>query len=596
MDPLFPEIQDDLSGLTDEELTSLIQEHRDAAVLIDDEDEKFTAGRTAEQIMAEYDRGIDQAKKLVLEQNSRVEAAETYSAEKSKRTSAFSELFAEPEEVITDEDPGDQDTPLEVVAEEEPAPDDGDDEGSGDEEESVVEERELVLADAAPPEPVRMRRSAPMPSPERLPVQMADEGATAALLPFGPMARSNAEPFDPSSLAAAMQDAMRSVQHIPKSPHGGGYRQGGHAVPVARAEIPYSDDRTLTNDRASDAEKLAEVIVASVPGGIGRYSLAASGGLCAPPTPFYGMVNFATEAEPVWDALPKFRAVRGAVSIPESTYIADITTAISNISADDDALGGTFATKSCQDMDCADYTDTAVQILAHCREFGNLNAISWPERIRHENELTMAALSRTSETFMLDRLKALSINVTNGAETLSAYVYVVDAIVKAKFGIMGRFRMPRGARFAAYLPYWFADMLSLDTVQTIDGNRFRSQGELIAYLRDLGIDPVFYLDSPTTGTTQLPDSAQTAAAIDGLPNEVQWALHPQGAFIGLDMGTLELGIVRDSTLNHVNDFEIFGERFRNVARVAPAQSALWVTSDICPVGQFPPAGTARTCE
>ena len=54
MDPLFPEIQDDLSGLTDEELTSLIQEHRDAAVLIDDEDEKFTAGRTAEQIMAEY--------------------------------------------------------------------------------------------------------------------------------------------------------------------------------------------------------------------------------------------------------------------------------------------------------------------------------------------------------------------------------------------------------------------------------------------------------------------------------------------------------------------------------------------------------------
>ena len=33
------------------------------------------------------------------------------------------------------------------------------------------------------------------------------------------------------------------------------------------------------------------------------------------------------------------------------------------------------------------------------------------------------------------------------------------------------------------------------------------------------------------GDDQLPDSAQTAAAIDGFPNTVQWAIHPQGAFL-----------------------------------------------------------------
>jgi hypothetical protein len=393
-----------------------------------------------------------------------------------------------------------------------------------------------------------------------------------------------------------MQEGMRSLQHIPKSPTGGGYRSGGTAVPIARADFSFPEDRTLGTDPVSNAEKLAEVLVASIPGGIGQYSLTASGGLCAPATPFYNMVNFATDAEPVWDALPKFRAVRGSVSIPESTYIADITTAISSISEANDALGGTFATKSCQDMDCAEYTTTAVQILAHCREYGNLNAISWPERISHENELTMAALARTSETFMLDRIKALSVNVTNGAETLSALIYLVDAIVKAKFGIMGRFRMPRGSRFAAYIPSWVPDMLALDTVQTNDGNRFRSKDELVGYLGSLGIDPVFYIDSPSDGTTQLPDASQAAAALDALPDNVQWAIHPQGAFIGLDMGSLELGVVRDSTLNSTNDFQIFGERFRNIARVAPAQSAYWVTSDLCAIGQFPPAGTARTCD
>jgi hypothetical protein len=61
------------------------------------------------------------------------------------------------------------------------------------------------------------------------------------------------------------------------------------------------------------------------------------------------------------------------------------------------------------------------------------------------------------------------------------------------------------------------------------------------------------------------------------------------------MGTLELGIVRDSTLNSTNDFQVFGERFRNAALIAPAQAGMWVTTTYCAQGSFPPAGTARTC-
>jgi hypothetical protein len=308
------------------------------------------------------------------------------------------------------------------------------------------------------------------------------------------------------------------------------------------------------------------------------------------------MPNFGTEAEPVWDALPVFRAARGGVNVPDATYIGDIETAISSISEADDALGGTFATKSCQDLTCPDYTEVAVQILAHCRQYGNLNARAWPEKIAHENALTMQALSRTSEDFMLERIKALSVNVTNGAETLGALIYLVDAIVKAAFGIRGRLRMPAGSRFRALLPDYALDLLVLDNIQT-QFDRFRSRGEIDAYLRSVGIDPVYYIDGNfAAGDDQLPDAAQTAAAIDGFPNELQWALYPEGAFLGIDSGVLELGIVRDSTLNSTNDFQVFGERFRNVARLAPAQACYWVTTDWCPVGSFPPAGTARTCE
>ncbi len=329
-------------------------------------------------------------------------------------------------------------------------------------------------------------------------------------------------------------------------------------------------------------------------GTMSQEALTASGGICAPSTPFYGQVNFGTEAEPVWDSLPVFQAARGGVNVPTSTYIADITTAISSISEANDAAGGTFATKSCQALDCPAYTETFVNIFAHCREYGNLNARTWPEKIAHENALTMQALARTSETFMLDRIKALSIAVSNGATTLGSLIYVVEAIVEAKFGIMGRFRMPRNARFKALLPYWVPDMLALDTINT-QFDRYKSEESLVAYLRGLGIDPVFYLDSPSTGTTQLPDSAQTAAAIDELPAVVEWGIHPDGAFLGIDSGSLELGIVRDSTLNSTNDFQVFGERFRNLVRLAPAQSAFWVVTTYCANGNFPPAGTSIDC-
>ena len=144
------------------------------------------------------------------------------------------------------------------------------------------------------------------------------------------------------------------------------------------------------------------------------------------------------------------------------------------------------------------------------------------------------------------------------------------------------------------MPYWVPDILVLDNVST-QFDRFRDADSIVAYLRSVGIDPVFYLDTPTTGTTQLPDSAQTAAAIDSTPANFQWAFYPDGAFLGIDSGSLELGIVRDSTLNETNDFQVFGERFRNLVRLAPAQAAYWITTTYCSQGSFPPAGTARSC-
>ena len=67
------------------------------------------------------------------------------------------------------------------------------------------------------------------------------------------------------------------------------------------------------------------------------------------------------------------------------------------------------------------------------------------------------------------------------------------------------------------------------------------------------------------------------------PSDVHWYLYPEGSFLFLDGGTLDLGLVRDSTLNDTNDFQVFAETFEAVAFVGV--ESLAVTSTVCPNGE-----------
>ena len=585
MDPLFPKIPEKLAEVSDADIAQLLADHEAAAELIDSDDQEFLKGLSADEIIEQYASGVEQIKTLRAENKEREGAHAAFVAKRDELKAA-----RETEDAVVSEEET-VEAEAEVVAEAEAILEET------VEETETVEEPELVTASVVPSP--RYSRTPPAPSANRISVSTVEPEGTS-LVAAGEMSLRYPEPLNPTTLATLVKDAAVHHGPHPKVDQPGRYRFGGPEHKIARADFSFPEERTFTGNVEDDIAKMRAVLpetsmLMGQRGGVGGEALVASGGLCAPLTPIYSMPNFGTEAEPVWDSLPVFQAARGGVNVPDATYIGDIESAISSISEADDALGGTFATKSCQALVCPDYTEVAIQILAHCREYGNLNARAWPEKIAHENALTMQALSRTAEGFMLDRIKALSVNVTNGVETLGALIYLVDAITKAAFGLRGRLRMPAGARLRALLPDYTLDLLVLDNIQT-QFDRFRSRGELDAYLRSVGIDPVYYIDSPSTGTTQLPDATQTAAAIDPLPDNVQWAIYPEGAFLGIDSGSLELGIVRDSTLNSTNDFQIFGEKFRNVARLAPAQGCYWVTSDICASGQFPPAGTVRTCD
>jgi len=401
--------------------------------------------------------------------------------------------------------------------------------------------------------------------------------------------------FDRKSLARAVKVTAERRGKPSKSPSGVEER-----ILIASANFPFPDDRQLrSGDIDGNALKIQAVIPQYMPGlgALRGEALVASGGLCAPLEPIYTMPNFASEARPVRDSLPSFQADRGGVNVPAASYIGDIDTAITVIEESEDALGGTFATKSCQDMDCPTYTEVPVTIISHCREYGNLNAMAWPEKIAHENALTMAAHARAAETYLLERIKALSIDVTqaNVGSVMNAYASLVHAIQKATSAIRYRLRMDRGARFRVVMPAWIPDLLSADAALA-QFDRYQAEAALIASLERLGVTITWHLDS-VAGESAVTDFAAEVGggALNDFPNTVEYAVFAEGAFIHVDSGSLELGLVRDSTLNTTNDFQLFGETFENVALLGPAQSALWITQNICPNGVFPALGTALTC-
>jgi hypothetical protein len=576
MDPLFPVLPEDLSdpSVTDEQLAELVETHLAAQRLIRANDPEFLGDLSASAIIEQATTGRDQLAALRAEQAVRVTAVENYDSVIEELTADSAALEAEASDGEGDGDgddaaAGDGDGDADA---------DGDDDGDGD------GDGDAAAGDLAADEPVTAAalRRPPAPTRDRAGRKADDVEVGAVLVASAEIGRVRpGDELDPQSFSGMMLEKAKRLGKPHKSRSG-----SEEKYLLASAAFPFPEDRRLTSDLEANARKIRALRNTE------GQSLVASGGLCAPATNIYSIPQFATRARPVRDALPSFNADRGAVNVPVPTTLASAANAITVITEANDALGGTFATKSCLDQTCLDYVETAVTIISHCREYGNLNARSWPESVTFENELTMAEHARVAEGYLLDRIKAQSINVTT-ADVYSTVHDLIYAITRTVSSIRYILRTGNELRYRALLPQWVPDMMISDIAAT-QFDRFVSRARVTQILREAGVEPTWYFDTPSTGTTQA-FADETAGPVDDFPDAIQFAVFPEGAFIHVDGGSLELGLVRDSTLNSTNDFQMFGETFENVALLAPAQAARWITATVCPSGEFPALTTALSC-
>ncbi len=592
---LFPGLPKDLGSLTVQQIEELIAEYEAAFVKAKARDPEFVGELTAEELLVEARAAKDELVQLRGEVTGRAELEASLDSELSSLAaeagveSAADGVIEDAAAEVAAEAAGDVTAEAEAVTQ--AAAEDGGDGNGGDEPAEPTDpapetaevsgEQVAVLASAA-----RMpaaRPSLPRPTGAHS-IQVRDRAGTALVASAGLEGFAPNHEFDRHELAEAIIRKLRTRQAMPN-----GMRED---VVIASAYYGdrFPDELRLLGD-ANDSAKIAAVIEARKTFDGSDDAVVASGGLCAPVTPYYELMNVAVADRPVRDSLANFNAVRGGLQFAAPPIIGDITTGVGVKTAAQDAAGGTTAEKSCQIVDCPDFSTVQLAMVYHCLQFGNLNARAFPEMIATYTDLVMAAHARVAESKLLSSMWASSTK-TSQAAVYGATSTIIFGLLQAAAGIRSRLRMRREDRFHVWLPEWLPDVIAADLVNSQFIRFEYARDDITALLNRYGVNVTWYLDGPSGGGQVYGAQTPNAATLP-FPTSVKGILAPEASYLFLDGGTLDLGIVRDSILNNTNDWQQFGETFEEVAFVGP--ESLGITFTVCPSGTTGGTATAITC-
>lgn len=325
-------------------------------------------------------------------------------------------------------------------------------------------------------------------------------------------------------------------------------------------------------------------------------ALVASGGVCGPVAVDYSLTTVGVADRPMISAAAQFGASRdGLRFILPHTFAsvmtdgpASVWTEANDIALDDPATKphATFACQSVQEY----YVDAVTSIV----QFGNFQARYFPEQIQEYMQTVDAVHARVAESNLLSTLHAGSAQTTADTYELGASREALAVLDRAVSAYRNRNRMRPNSPLRLVAPAFLRDMIRADLARQLPGDS-GGQAERLA-VTDAQIDAFFaarnvnlteVLDS-YTGTTDYGATAgyqgfpsvQGAGQLSPWPTKTTLWLYHEGAWMFLDGGELNLGMVRDSTLNRTNDFQMFSETFEKL--VFRGHESVEITLEIDP--------------
>ena len=610
-------VPEDLSAISDDDLTALGVKIREAAeALAGDAASSDEALSSIEQLVSEFDRI-----------NGELASREAKAAERADRAAAaLSKIGGEVipdgesvEEIVAD-DAADLEVPEVAAAAVEGAVEAaiGDDDEAGDEPaaesvvtaatddavEAAVTEPEALVPDEVIPASTDTTQTTTLSTED----SMSDTPSTANLTASRPSGVAPVTDEAPATGAALVASNAAGVPEgttldrwtlataITKKRHGMNNASAGSyeriVLATAQSELPNKvsggaeENFGVFSSVAQDWKSFRSQ----------QTSLVASGGNCAPLEPSYEFFRLAQPLNPVESALPTVEAPRGGIRFIMPPLWTDAEGGVRVTTEAEDADGyPPTEPKPCVRVECPPIEECRVDAVSQCVTFGNLNYRVFPEQVEAFLQDLAVAFTRTKEVHYLDAIDGASTAVT-ATPAYGATRGVTQTILAAAANYRRRQHMAIDAVLTLMLPSWMVEFIKVDLVNDHAlGLNFLNVGEseVNAWLASMNLDVAWYYDS-ATGAGQAFDDAQGAGAINPFPTSVVAYLFAPGTFVRLDGGTLDVGIVRDSTLNGTNDLQIFSEQWVQVCMVGLESLRLEIT--LCPDGTAPEPVVPLVCD
>lgn len=559
------ELLERISELSSEELDEL----RDAILA---EGDKLDGEPNTPEVVKNLNELAEAAEKVAGEQSARVEREEAAEQEAAAARERLHGL--RPAEDGDGKDGKDADG--------EDAEQESDDEDAGS-----AEGEESAEGQVASGRIRKMHKGKITPSPER----DQEEPNRAVLTASG--ALRGVDPSKPLTdryeLGTAMANTLRRMtkQGAPRGD-----------VLLASATWEYPEERQLGEDETENARKIDAVTHPT--------ALTASGGICAPVNVDYTIPTWATAERPLRDGLPAFQATRGGIRFvtpPDFGALAGATTIWTEAT---DAEPGE-ATKPVIHISCGSQIEVLVDAIPTRLGFGNMQGAFSPEQVAANTDLAVAAAARIAENNILAKLEALSTkNVTWATAVLGATRDLITQVHQLTAAYRYVHRIGESQRFTMVMPYWIRELIKIDLARELahdnsgSFNVLEISDEQVDQLFSAhGINPVYHIDGQAESAGKYPLQGWTAqsaeTAIKAFPSKMVWYLYLEGTVQFLDGGRLDLGVVRDSTLDATNDYETFVETFEGVAYRGFSGGLLQIVSTLCANGKSSATETVSTC-
>lgn len=277
--------------------------------------------------------------------------------------------------------------------------------------------------------------------------------------------------------------------------------------------------------------------------------LVAAGGWCAPSSIIYDFFNIACD-DGILD-VPTVGVTRGGIRFPSSPSIADALDDIWLWTEGDDIAAATGSgTKPCVRVPCPTFSEERLDCHGLCITAGNLTESAYPELIANYLRLVMAAHRHVINQRIIADIVAQSTAVTVTGTDMTLTTHLLGAIGLQAADYREKFRMCDDDVLEVVLPRWAKEAVRSDIAKRTGTDLLAVTDAQMMEWFDLRKVRVQFVSDWQVGTGDFPGQS---AARTSWPANLQFLIYAAGTFVvgnGLD---LDLGVVRDSTLNAKND-------------------------------------------